>query len=213
MFRKAILPASLAAALLALAACGSSDNNPPSASNPPAPAAAAPSPQDLAQTATPIKHLVVIYGENRSFDHYFATYPQAKNTPGEPVFTALAGTPVVKNLQTDNLIATNPNQTNASNLAITPAIPATELVPFRLDRAQANTADQSHSYSPEQEASDVGKMDAFPAFTGKATMGSAGAFGTKAQVLGFFDGNTVTGLWNYAQHFAMSQNAYTDTYG
>ncbi len=26
------------------------------------------------QTATPIKHVIVIYGENRSFDHLFATY-------------------------------------------------------------------------------------------------------------------------------------------
>lgn len=26
-------------------------------------------------TATPIKHLVVIFGENVSFDRYFATYP------------------------------------------------------------------------------------------------------------------------------------------
>jgi phospholipase C len=167
----------------------------------------------MAQTTTPIKHLVVIFGENRSFDHYFATYPQARNPAGEPAFNALPGTPVVNNLQTNNLIASNPNQTNASNLAITPAIPTTELVPFRLDRAQANTADQSHSYGPEQEAADLGKMDAFPAFTGKATAGGANAFGTKAQVLGFFDGNTVTGYWNYAQHFAMSQNAYTDTYG
>ena len=31
--------------------------------------------------------------------------------------------------------------------------------------------------------------------------------------MGYFDGNTVTALWNYAQHFAMSDNAYTDTYG
>jgi phospholipase C len=27
------------------------------------------------QTATPIKHLVIIFQENISFDHYFATYP------------------------------------------------------------------------------------------------------------------------------------------
>ena len=40
-----------------------------------------------------------------------------------------------------------------------------------------------------------------------------GAFGTKGQVMGYFDGNTVTALWHYAQHFAMSDNAYTDTYG
>ena len=34
-------------------------------------------------TATPIKHLVVIFNENVSFDHYFATYPNATNPPGE----------------------------------------------------------------------------------------------------------------------------------
>jgi phospholipase C len=27
------------------------------------------------QTATPIKHVVVIFDENRSFDHYFGIYP------------------------------------------------------------------------------------------------------------------------------------------
>src|ERR1700757_2251164 len=32
-------------------------------------------------TTTPIKHLIVIYGENRSFDHLFATYrPQHNET-------------------------------------------------------------------------------------------------------------------------------------
>ena len=28
------------------------------------------------KTATPIKHLVVIFDENNSFDHYFGTYPE-----------------------------------------------------------------------------------------------------------------------------------------
>ncbi len=39
-------------------------------------------------TATPIKHLVVIFQENISFDHYFGTYPVATNPAGEPPFTA-----------------------------------------------------------------------------------------------------------------------------
>ena len=39
-------------------------------------------------TATPIKHLVVIFQENVSFDHYFATYPVAANPSGEPRFIA-----------------------------------------------------------------------------------------------------------------------------
>ena len=46
------------------------------------------SPQNEARTATPIKHLVVIFNENRSFDHFFATYPNATNPSGEPVFKA-----------------------------------------------------------------------------------------------------------------------------
>ena len=31
--------------------------------------------------------------------------------------------------------------------------------------------------------------------------------------MGYFDGNTVTAFWHYAQHFAMSDNAFADTYG
>ena len=31
--------------------------------------------------------------------------------------------------------------------------------------------------------------------------------------MGYFDGNTVTALWNYAQHFAMSDNSYGTTFG
>ena len=32
----------------------------------------------FSRTATPIKHLVVIFQENVSFDHYFGTYPNAR---------------------------------------------------------------------------------------------------------------------------------------
>ncbi len=34
------------------------------------------------KTATPIKHIVVIFGENISFDHYFGSYPNAMNPKG-----------------------------------------------------------------------------------------------------------------------------------
>ena len=33
------------------------------------------------------------------------------------------------------------------------------------------------------------------------------------QVMGYFDGNTVTALWNYAQHYALEDNAFATTYG
>ena len=86
-------------------------------------------------------------------------------------------------------------------------------MPFRLDRTQANTADQNHAYTAEQQAYNNGKADLFPKYTGKGIPGSAGAFGNQGQVMGYFDGNTVTAMWRYAQHFAMGDNAYTDTYG
>ncbi|HUC16366.1 MAG TPA: alkaline phosphatase family protein [Acetobacteraceae bacterium] len=157
-------------------------------------------------TVTPIKHLVVIFQENVSFDHYFATYPNATNPPGEPAFHAVAGTPSVNNLATAHLLTNNPNFTNPAN-----GKDAAE--PFRLDRTQAATADQNHNYTPEQQAYNGGKADLFPKYTGKGTPGAVGAFGTRGQVMGYYDGNTVTAIWNYAQHFAMSDNAYTDTYG
>ncbi len=167
---------------------------------------AGPSPAEAFPTGTPIKHLVVIYDENISFDHYFGTYPKSANPPGEPAFTAAAATPWVSNLLSGDLLTSNPNFTNPEN-------GADAANPFRLDRAEAATADQNHAYMPEELAYDHGKADLFPKYTGAATPGRSGASATKGQVMGYFDGNTVTALWNYAQHFAMSDNAHGNTYG
>jgi phospholipase C len=162
---------------------------------------------DAAKTATPIKHLVVIFQENVSFDHYFGTYPKAANPAGEPAFTAAANTPSdIDTLEHASLLTSNPNKSNSANGADAAA-------PFRLDRTQAATADQGHGYTAEQAAYDNGKMDLFPANTGKGTKDAAGAFGTKGQVMGYYDGNTVTALWNYAQHFAMSDKSFSTTFG
>ena len=59
-------------------------------------------------TTTPIHHVVVIFQENISFDHYFGTYPVATNPIGEPAFNALANTPAVNGLA-GGLLAVNPN--------------------------------------------------------------------------------------------------------
>ena len=50
-------------------------------------AATAPKPSRDNDTATPIKHVIVIVGENRSFDHVFATYVPKK---GESVMNLLS---------------------------------------------------------------------------------------------------------------------------
>ena len=193
----ATAPTCLAACLLAAPARAA---HPAGATAPAAPATAS------APTATPIEHLVVIYNENVSFDHYFATYPKAANPKGEPAFAALPGTPAVNGLMQDKLLTQNPNFLNKAN-------GKGAVNPFRLDRSQAATADQDHAYTPEQFAYDHGRMDLFPKYTGNTRGGAPGAFSTKGQVMGYYDGNTVTAMWNYAQHFAMSDNAWTDTYG
>lgn len=159
-------------------------------------------------TATPIKHLVVIFGENISFDHYFATYPTATNPAGEPEFHAKGNTPTVNGLS-GGLLNLNPNSLGTGNGA-----GATN--PFRLDHSQAVTSDQNHNYGPEQLAVHMGLMDLFPASTGTAGPPPNAPpliVTTKGLNMGYYDGNTVTALWNYAQHYAMSDNSYDTTFG
>ena len=110
-------------------------------------------------TVTPIQHLVVIFQENISFDHYFGTYPNAMNPKGQPVFKAAAGTPSVNGL-TAALLTNNPNQNTANGTGATN--------PFRLDRSQAATSDQNHNYTPEQLALHGGLVDMYPAMVGVA---------------------------------------------
>lgn len=151
-----------------------------------------------APTTTPIKHVVVIFQENVSFDHYFATYPNAENPEGELKFKAKNATPAVDGLS-QGLLEHNPNSVQ----------------PFRLDVSQNYTCSQDHDYMPEQQAFDSGLMDKFPEFTG-ASCGTAypdvQSLDTGV-VMGYFDGNTVTGLWNYAQNFAMSDNFHGTNFG
>jgi phospholipase C len=167
---------------------------------PPAGAAAAP-PEHTApgSTTTPIKHLVVIFQENVSFDHYFGTYPNATNTGGS-TFTARPGTPSVDGL-TPALLTNNPNGVN----------------PRRYDPtsvADLLTCDQDHNYSDEQLAFDGGKMDLFPQTVGRgAGKSPEGTNCVAGDVMNYYDGNTTTALWNYAQHYAMSDNSYGTTFG
>jgi phospholipase C len=147
-------------------------------------------PPSTPPTSTPIKHVVVIFGENVSFDHYFGTYPNATNPAGEPAFVARPGTPTVNGL-TDELLTSNPNTAN----------------PQRLDRSQPVTCSQNHGYSAEQKAFDTGLMDSFVQFA------AGGSCADKSIVMDYYDGNTVTGMWNIAQHFALNDNSFGTDFG
>jgi phospholipase C len=146
------------------------------------------------KTTTPIKHVVVIFDENISYDHYFGTYPQAANTDGT-TFDASTATPKNNNLITSGNLTKNPNL----------------YLPTRLTPAQAMTCDQNHNYGPEQKAFDNGKMDQFVQNVSVDTC--TGEFAAPGLSMDYYDGNTVTGLWNYAQQFAMSDNSYDSVFG
>jgi phospholipase C len=158
-------------------------------------------------TTTPIKHLVVIFDENQSFDHYFGTYPFAANTDGTK-FYAKPGTPTVNGLYkkitksgpVGPLLTHNPNEYN----------------PQRLTHAEALTSDQNHGYTPEQKAQNNGKMNMFVQQTENSTPAAgctAVQYCPPGIVMSYFDGNTTTALWNYAQYYSMSDNDWDTTYG
>jgi phospholipase C len=175
------------------------------------------------KAATAIQHVVVIFQENVSFDHYFGTYPKAANPVGEPAFTAARGTPAVNTLSTPldvtknfaaltgvNLLTNNPTRSNAVN-------GANAINPFRLDRTQGATSDQSHDYDTEQQAFNNGAMDLFPKSVGLGNTAAPESLtpplNTAGLVMGYYDGNTVTALWNYAQKYAMNDNSFGTTFG
>src|SRR5229473_2150364 len=132
-------------------------------------------------TTTPIKHVVVIFQENVSFDHYFGTYPHAANLPGEIPFHAKDDTPRVNGLESAGLLTHNPNKAN----------------PFRIPPSVPVTCDEDHNYNDEQAAVDGGLMDKFveKLSCNDKVLGPA-------STMGYYDGNTVTAMWNYAQYFA-----------
>lgn len=142
--------------------------------------------EESVQANTPIKYIVVIFDENESFDHYFGTYPFAKNPSDEPSFFAAPDTPTINGL-TPVLLNHNPNQAN----------------PQRFNRSQAHTQDFDHGYTAEQKSFDGGLMDKFVQNDGHGN----------AQVMNYYDGNTVTALWNLAQHFAMSDDYFGSNLG
>src|SRR5579871_6183750 len=122
--------------------------------------------------ATPIEHVVIIFQENVSFDHYFATYPNATNADGSH-FTAKAGTPVVNGMFLGGLLDHNPNSVQ----------------PFRLSSLQAATCDQDHNYKDEQASYGAGAMNKFPENVGVGAPPCLDYGHGKGLVMGYYDGN------------------------
>lgn len=93
---------------------------------------------NTATTATPIQHLIIIFQENVSFDHYFGSYPYAENLDGEVPFYASANTPSIDGL-TKSLLYNNTNLND----------------PFRMSKDDAKavaSCDNNHTYAAIQKS-------------------------------------------------------------
>ena len=169
---------------------------------------------------TPIRHVVEIFQENVSFDHYFGTYPHAANSDGENFNAAAAHTgdrrahcrrrvprfqPVCGTAQT----FLPPTPTPPFHVASTathrprPATPAASSPAIR-------TTTTATSSRPSTTARWIASCRASAPAEAKLPLALPAISET---VMDYYDGNTVTGLWNYAQHFAMSDNSYGTTFG
>ena len=154
-----------------------------------APAAA---PDDSAITALvrgKIKHVFVIYQENRSFDSYFGSFPGAENL-ASPAAQAHGFR------QYDPL----------GNQWVTP---------FRLD--VSDTADADHSRLALITKSDDGAMDQFVATEEFGLLAKGWSRGDSQRVglltMAFEDCDTVPYLWKYAHNFTLFDNFFQAMYG
>ena len=138
-----------------------------------------------AKTKTPIKHVVVIFDENISYDHYFGTYPKATNKGGGTKFKAKKDTPKNDNLVTSKKLKKNPNLYK----------------PFRLGPSEALTCDQNHGYTAEQKA--FNNSAPWTGSSRKSASTPAGACSARRDCTAWATTTATrsTGLWNYAQNF------------
>jgi phospholipase C len=148
------------------------------------------SPQFIANLRKHIKHVFVIYQENRSFDSYFGTFPGA-----------------------DNLATA---QARAHGFRQWDAIGKTWIKPFPL-RA-ADTSDADHSREALLAKVDHGKMDDYVGYEETNLVGVKLASPQFARQVGILtmaheDCHTVPFLWMYAHHFTLYDHIFQAMYG
>jgi phospholipase C len=131
-----------------------------------------------------VKHVFVIYQENRSFDHYFGTYPGAEN-----LASPLA--------QTRGFRQFDP----IGNGWVTP---------FRL--TDPDTMSPSQSYKVVSDKMNGGAMDAFVSTQERLSqkkLTDAQARAVGLLTMSHYDCDTIPFLWKYAHTFALYDNIFS----
>ena len=190
----ALVAAVLAAALLAAACTRSSADVRASPIEPAALASPSPGdrPIDPAAGIQNLDHLIFIVQENRSFDHYFGTFPRANGIPMKP-----DGTPSV--------CVPHPTLDRC-----VPPYPTTRLV----------NEGGPHDHPAAVATVDGGKMDGFiEAAASRLCVrkpddpSCAGFVGPQGQpdLMSFHDDRTIPNYWAYAEQFVLQDRMFAPT--
>src|SRR5580693_8071635 len=149
---------------------------------------AAPAARNARLTSAPIsdiKHVVVLMQENRSFDHYFGTMPGVRGFADPSV-------PTSRFYQVD---AQNPDK---------------YLLPFHTDThstSAQNLPSNSHSWGPQHDSWDNGKMDGFVT-AHLAADGVAGQY-----TMAYFERNDIPFHWALADAFTICDGYHCSMLG
>ena len=162
----------------------------------------APAAPDLDRNLNRIEHVVVIYGENRSFDNLYGLFPGANG---------IADARPENTLQRDldgTLLPRLPTVwKGASNSADTAYPSDLRNAPFRIDAAPVNlplatpTRDLVHRFYQNQEQINGGRNDKF------AALSDAGGL-----TMGYYDGSALP-LWRIAREFTLADNFFMGAFG
>ncbi len=175
----------------------------------------------LSETKTPINHVILVLLENVSFDNMFGTYPVAQNLPGESPFYPLPGTQFPDNLLTIDPLTGGNYLTTNRNVG---QFGTGKVNPMRLAPNQVLTNFESNGYTRMQLDVHNGLMDHFvlnqetpdpiSIFVDPLLPPFDATYGQGANiVMDYWDGNSFTGMWNYAQYYAMNDHCFASGYG
>jgi phospholipase C len=150
-------------------------------------------------STTPIKHIVVIFQENHSFDNYFETFPGVNSSYVANPSTCLSydlnnpngGCEMLYNADANN------NQTFANQVeeAVCKLPPS---IAVKCDPGNA----LPHDWNSSQASYNGGKMNGFVSYTKQDNK-------SYQDVMAYFNGTSIPAHWDFASQFALDANFFS----
>ncbi|HTR17232.1 MAG TPA: alkaline phosphatase family protein [Acetobacteraceae bacterium] len=183
-------------------------------------------PEKLALLQQKVKYVFVLYQENRSFDHYFGTFPGANGLFSKPA----SATPGFNQL----IVDTDGTTKTISPFLIPQTVTTASGTRVPLYPADIDSVDHSHAgidNSLNVDANNVAHNDRYALNAEGLTTSSAGAIISKSTgqapasaptlaqkqkaelTISHVDCDTVPFLWNYARQFALFDNFHQTEIG